>query len=173
MKLITQVLRRAADRPNMSLSEISTALWRERNLLEMLLFKLDEEQLLLAAGRSRWLAPATREVEAVLDEIRMTELLRASLVEAEAPSMGLGPNPSLRSLAREAPTPWNDLLEEHRLAFLELTDEISSVAQANKQLLTRGACATRDLLDRASRERKEGHRSGAVPDGSFLVDRAL
>ena len=50
----------------MSLTEVSSILWRERELLELLLFKLEEEQLLLAAGRSRWLGHATREVEMVL-----------------------------------------------------------------------------------------------------------
>ena len=39
----------------MSLSEVSAALLHEQSLLEMLLFKLEEEHLLLAAGRTRWL----------------------------------------------------------------------------------------------------------------------
>ncbi|HEY0397456.1 MAG TPA: flagellar protein FlgN, partial [Acidimicrobiia bacterium] len=54
----------------MGLREVSAILWRERHLLELLLFKLDEEQLVLAAGRTRWLPRATREVEMVLEEIR-------------------------------------------------------------------------------------------------------
>jgi len=58
----------------MGLRDVSAILWRERHLLELLLFKLDEEQLVLAAGRTRWLARATREVEMVLEEIRQTEL---------------------------------------------------------------------------------------------------
>ena len=60
----------------MGLREVSAILWRERHLLELLLFKLDEEQLVLAAGRTRWLPRATREVEMVLEEIRQTELER-------------------------------------------------------------------------------------------------
>ena len=62
----------------MSLTDLSSVLWRSRELLELLLFKLEEEQLLLAAGRSRWLAHATREVEVVLDQIRQTEVARAA-----------------------------------------------------------------------------------------------
>src|SRR4051812_39244560 len=45
---------------DMALTEVSNVLWRERELLEMLLFKLEEEQLLLTAGRTRWLPHATR-----------------------------------------------------------------------------------------------------------------
>ena len=155
----------------MSLSEISAALWRERNLLEMLLFKLDEVHLLLASGDSRWLAQATKEVEAVLDELRMAELLRACLVEAQSPSLGLGPNASLRSLALEASTPWNELLGEHRTAFLALTDEISLVAQANQELWTQGAFATRGLSDEATRHHGAVEPRVRVASDSLMVDR--
>ena len=64
----------------MALSDVSNILWRERQLLELLVFKLEEEQLVLAAGRTRWLAHATREVENVLGEIRRVELERAIAV---------------------------------------------------------------------------------------------
>src|SRR5260370_24300213 len=52
----------------MGLREVSAILWRERHLLELLLFKLDEEQLVLAAGRTRWLPRATPDVEMVLQQ---------------------------------------------------------------------------------------------------------
>ena len=43
------------------LRDVSNILWRERNLLELLAFKLDSERLLARAGRTRWLgAPTTR-----------------------------------------------------------------------------------------------------------------
>ena len=45
----------------MSANDLSNLLWRERELLELLVFKLEEEQLLLTAGKSRWLPQATRE----------------------------------------------------------------------------------------------------------------
>ena len=37
----------------MSANDLSNLLWRERELLELLVFKLEEEQLLLVAGRAR------------------------------------------------------------------------------------------------------------------------
>ena len=40
----------------MGLSEVSNILWRQRQLLELLLFKLEEEQLVLKSGSTRWLA---------------------------------------------------------------------------------------------------------------------
>jgi hypothetical protein len=122
----------------MGLREVSAILWRERHLLELLLFKLDEEQLVLAAGRTRWLPRATREVEMVLEEIRQTELERAVEVSRVAVDLGLPAGASLRQLAEAASPPWQGMLAEHRQAFLSLTDEVTALVQANRELLGRG-----------------------------------
>src|SRR5260370_18274560 len=115
----------------MGLADVASILWRERESLELLLFKLDEEQLVLAAGRTRWLPHATREVEIVLDRIRQTEVLRAVEVDALAAELGLPPNPSLNALADAAGPPWADLRRDHRRAVLALTARITPPAQAN------------------------------------------
>ena len=130
----------------MSLTEVSSILWRERELLDLLLFKLEEEQLLLAAGRVRWLAHATREVEMVLAEMKRAELGRAVEVEAVAASFGLQPGVSLRELSEIAPAPWGDILREHRNAFLKATDEITALAKHNKDLLAAGYHSARQSL---------------------------
>ncbi|MBX6372110.1 MAG: flagellar protein FlgN [Acidothermus sp.] len=120
----------------MGLAEVSDILWRERELLDVLLFKLEEEQLLLAAGKARWLPRATREVELVLEQIRLTELTRAMEVDAVAASLGLEANPSLAELADAAPPPWGDLFRSHREAFLRLTQEITALAEANREFVS-------------------------------------
>ena len=71
------------------MEKLSQILWRERELLETLLFKLEEEQMVLAGGRTRWLTRAAREVENVLDTIRETEILRAVAAEEVAAELGL------------------------------------------------------------------------------------
>lgn len=130
----------------MSLTEVSSILWRERELLDLLLFKLEEEQLLLASGRTRWLAHATREVEMVLGEMKRAELGRAVEVEAVAAQLGLPSGVSLRELAEAAPPPWGGILREHRNAFLVATQEISALARSNKDLLANGYRAARETL---------------------------
>ena len=130
----------------MSLTDLSSVLWRSRELLELLLFKLEEEQLLLAAGRSRWLAHATREVEVVLEQIRHTEVARAAYSQAVAGELGLPLEASLAELADAAPAPWSDLLHQHRKAFLTLTSEIGAVAESNRELLTAGQRAARETM---------------------------
>jgi hypothetical protein len=130
----------------MGLADLASILWREREMLELLLFKLEEEQLLLSGGRTRWLAHATHEVEVVLDQIRRTEVIRAAEVEMVGAQMGLGPNPSLGALADVAPPPWSDLLNQHRKAFLTLTAEVTALAEANRDLLTTGSRAVRETM---------------------------
>ncbi|GAA1817681.1 hypothetical protein GCM10009682_43150 [Luedemannella flava] len=130
----------------MSLYELSTILWRTRELLELLLFKLEEEQLLLAAGPSRWLAHATREVEVVLEELRAGEVARSAHSQAVALALQLPPDASLAQIADAAPEPWNDLLLDHRRAFLTLTGEITALAATNREMLSAGQRAAREAL---------------------------
>src|SRR3954454_2570029 len=100
----------------MGLAEVSTVLWTERELLELLLFKLEEEQLVLASGRTRWLSRATKEGEMVLEEVRRAALLRAVQGDAAAAELGLPAGPSLRQLAEASDEPWRTLLLDHRQA---------------------------------------------------------
>jgi hypothetical protein len=160
------------------MNEVSNILWRERHLLELLLFKLEEEQLLLAAGRARWLSHATREVEMVLEELKTVELSRAMASDAASEQLGLGPNASLRALADAAPPPWHDLLHEHRRAFLELTEELVGAASTNRELLARGSQAARDMLvsldeGRLSLYDASGAATSSPGPSSLLVDEVL
>lgn len=130
----------------MGFMQLSDVLWQERRLLELLLFKLEEEQMILTSGRARWLGHATREVEAVLDQIREAELGRTIESEEAAAELGLEPGTSLLALSQRAPAPWNDLLVSHRDAFVSLTSEIAELANGNRELLAMSHRATQETL---------------------------
>lgn len=159
----------------MGVTEVSNVLWREREQLELLLFKLEEEQLVLASGRTRWIAHATREVQIVLDQLRDSELLRAVEVDAYAVSVGLPPSPSLRDMALASPEPWRELLTAHRDALVELTTEISRVSASNREVLAIAQRATTETLlslnGTLETYAPTGRRTSAAP--AHLVDRAL
>lgn len=161
----------------MPLNNVSTILWRQRQLLELLLFKLEEEQLLLAAGRARWLAHAANEVETVLEEIKHVELARCVEVDAVAAELGLGSDASLSELIELADEPWKQILQDHREAFLVMTQEILSVAGSNRELLNRGQRAVQDAMgfvDGAGEATytPSGTRSGA-PTSPLLFNEVL
>jgi hypothetical protein len=122
----------------MDLAGLSSVLWRERDVLESLLFKLDVQQLLLMAGRSTWLVRASAEIEAVLEQVGQIELERAVVFDAVAAEMGLESGPSLNALAAKAPEPWRTLLNEHYRAFMELAAKIQGVTALNRELAAAG-----------------------------------
>jgi hypothetical protein len=161
----------------MALSDVSNILWRERQLLELLVFKLEEEQLVLAAGRSRWLSHATREVESVLSEIRRIELERAVLVADAGRELGLSGAPTLKELTGLTPAPWDGIFAEHRRALLALAQEIDTITKSNRDLLQRGAQATREALVAIGEIDIEAYDvHGSLPDRTLalrIVDEAI
>jgi hypothetical protein len=112
----------------MALREISDILWRERRLLEVLEFKLEEERLLAEAGRVRWLHRATREVALVRGELRRAELERALAVSAAAEDLGIESPSTLRELAAAVPEPWGGIFERHRTALLRAAEVVTELS---------------------------------------------
>jgi hypothetical protein len=159
----------------MSMEDLSSVLWRERDLLELLLFKLEVEQLVLTGGRSHWLPMAAREIEGVLEDVREIELLRVVHVDDLALSLGLPPNPSLQMIADASPEPWRTLWLDHREAFTTVAAQISEMSQSNRVLLTAGYQAAQATLlsmtERAATYDAAG--TVAMDRRSALIDRSL
>ncbi|HET7357855.1 MAG TPA: flagellar protein FlgN [Nocardioidaceae bacterium] len=150
----------------MSMEELSSVLWQERELLETLLFKLEVEQLVLAGGRSRWLPAAAREIDACLGRIREVELLRAVAVDNVAAELGVEPNPSLHEIADRCEEPWRSIWLDHREAFTTVATQIGQMSESNRTLLTAGYQAAQATLLSMT----EGAGTYAA-DGSVAADR--
>jgi flagellar biosynthesis/type III secretory pathway chaperone len=159
----------------MPMEDLSSILWRERDLLEMLLFKLEVEQLVLTSGRTHWLAVAAREVETVLQEIRDVELLRAIAVDLVAAELGLPSNPSLHEIALASQEPWRAIWLDHREAFTTVTTQVSEMSQSNRVLLTAGYKAAQDTLLSMTEKASTYGADGSVGSHrrTSLVDRNL
>jgi hypothetical protein len=159
----------------MTMEDLSSVLWRERELLETLLFKLEVEQLVLATGRTRWLPTAAREIEEVLDAVRETELLRALEADQVAAALGLDPNPSLQQIADASEEPWKSIWLDHRETFVSVSAEISALAENNRELLTSGYQAAQAAL--LSMQEPPGtyaaDGSSVTPRRTSLLDRSI
>lgn len=126
----------------MGANELSALLWHERELLELLIFKLEEEQLLLTAGKTRWLPHATSEVERVVQRLRASGLSRALDVSALAQEWDVdADDPSLRDLAAAAPKdgPWGDIFSAHLTAMTAQTALIRQLRDVNEAFLRSAA----------------------------------
>lgn len=159
-----------------AMERLSLVLWRERELLDELHFKLEVEQLVLASGRTRWLAQAAREIDALLATIRETEVLRAVAADEAAAAAGMSCNPSLAALAEAADEPWATILTEHREAFVAVTAEIATLADSNRHLVSAGYRSARETLLSLG-EPTDGYAADgtatAEPLRNRLVDRSL
>jgi hypothetical protein len=157
---------RAVVGDHMSLSELSNILWRERRLLELLAFKLEEERLVLASGRTRWLPRASGEVDAIIEELKHVRLERAISLADVSAEVGLADAPSLRALAGAVPPPWDGICAEHARALRMLSQEIESITRVDGATTT--ARVERALSD------AHGEIDIAVDDAISLVpDRSL
>jgi hypothetical protein len=125
---------------------LSTLLWREQELLDLLLFKAEEKQYLILSGKTRWLARIAHEIEVVLEQLRTLEVERAAATEQIAGRLGLEANPSLRQLADSAPAPWSDLYVKHHESLLVLVTELRGLSDANREMLEGGLAAISDAL---------------------------
>jgi hypothetical protein len=165
----------------MSIPDLAAVLWRQRELLERLVYRLECEQLLMAAGRTRFLGLATSEVEALLDELSVIELQRASFADRIATDYGLDAGASLEEIAGTVQPPWTEVLIEHRHALLTLTAELSALAETNRQLMAAGMKAVETLLGNLGMRQgttsigydAQGRRESIAGQLRTVVDRSL
>ncbi len=135
------------------MDELATVLRRERWLLNVLLFRLTEMRHLLAANDSRFLGWASAEVEEAVARVREAELIRNTLVSRLAREMEMTEDDlTLSSLAHAAPEPYRQIFADHRVAFLDLVNEVQSVSQTNRRLATRGIQGLSDVLNMLANE---------------------
>ena len=131
----------------MGTHELSASLWRERELLELLVFKLTEEQLLLTSGKARWLQYATQEVEQVMNKLRTAGLARSIEVASLAEDWGIDENSTLRELTvHSTDDMWRDILTAHLVAMTGLTREIQELRDLNMQYLRVAIRSTQEAL---------------------------
>ena len=131
----------------MGTHELSASLWRERELLELLVFKLTEEQLLLTSGKSRWLQYATQEVEQVMQKLRAAGLARSVEVASIADDWGIDDAATLRELTvHTKDDAWRDILTSHLTAMTQLTREIQELRDLNVQYLRVAIRSTQEAM---------------------------
>lgn len=162
---------------DMEYDGLSTTLWKERELLDLLLFKAEFKQYVILSGKTQWLPRVAREIEIILEQLRSLEVQRAAHSEAIAAELGLDDNPSLRALAEASPSPWNDLLRQHYEALLRLVGDLRALSDANRHLAENGLQAINDALTAAQEPsagtyNAEGRRANSAPR-AVTLDGAL
>jgi hypothetical protein len=155
---------------------LCTRLWVERDLLEELLFKLSEVQLVVGSGSTRWLNRADDEARRALEALQDTEVVRAVAVEDLIQRCRLGSDATLRELIAIAPAPWDSLLSDHCEELRNLALSIDAAANENRRRLQLGLDTTREALDRVQSIRDTYDARGdaiAQRPGAYLLDQQV
>ncbi len=164
--------------PESPLSDLTRVLWQQRRHLERLHYLLKVQELILAGGDQTLLQHAVNDVQLLVTTIGEIEAGRRELTAEIGISMGLDADASLEDLVNRAPEPYEQILAEHRDAFLVLVADITTVSLNGREQLQRGLNLTRELTSFVLGDAGDGgyDRSGSTVHGSAergLIDRSL
>jgi hypothetical protein len=131
----------------MGLNALVVCLFEESEALEHLAFKLEQEQLVLAAGKPRLLARNSAEFEQAVKALDEVSRRREALVETAAAELGLAPPTTLTALA-DAATDEDErrVLGQRRQVMLDQVARITELCARNREILARNLAATTDAL---------------------------
>ncbi|SDH36884.1 flagellar export chaperone FlgN [Microbacterium sp. 77mftsu3.1] len=160
----------------MGATEVSMQLWRERELLELLLFKVDVQRLLLESQNVRFVHFATREVESVLALVRSAALSRDVEIAALGAQWGAPDASTLNELIAAAPSEaWREILGEHRSALMALMSELEHAKGVNVTYLRTASRAIADTLASVTDDAGEYSTTGerVREDLARIVDKTI
>lgn len=130
------------------LEGLADTLWKQRHMVESLLYRMVVAKLLLAADEHRFVAAAIDEVEDVVDALRHAEQDRLDALLAVADRLQVPVEDlTLAEVARLAPASMRSVFTDHRDAFLALTTEIEQTAEANRRLASSALARLQRSLD--------------------------
>jgi hypothetical protein len=128
------------------LDDLSHTLWRQRRTLDLLLYKLEVERLLLTSGNAAWLDLAAAEVAELLDVISAEEVVRATQVAVAARVLGLAPDASLRDFVEASPPPFDEIFRDHMASLMSVVGAVEELVAQNRRMLADGLQNTRTFL---------------------------
>jgi len=137
--------------------DLSACLWEERAAIEQLVFRLEQENLVLASGRHRLLMRSTAEVAAASAAVDYVETRRIEITGALGARLGLAGPVTLDALAAALPEDSAEALRAHRAALRSLVGAAAGLVERNRELIARGLAAATDALALV----------GAAPAGAY------
>lgn len=160
----------------MTAHDLSMHLMRERDLLELMLFKLETQQTLLATGRTRWVGHTAGEIERVAEAMKAAALERDTFVTAVAAEWGAPEVTTLGALVGAAPTDgWREVLQGHQTAMVALAEEIGEMKEVNELRLRTALRVTQETIAGLGEPTGQYDAAGTVVGGGeshFLDTRA-
>lgn len=133
----------------MGASELSALLWQERELLDLLEYRLEVQRALLTVGESRWAQRAADDIHAATLQLRRLNLVRDVEVQTTAEGWGVvNPSPTLREVIAAAPAdgPWGEIFTAHLRAMLASVERVGARRDENGRMLREALRHTQETL---------------------------
>jgi hypothetical protein len=144
---VTALTGNASTEDQASFAALAHTLWRQQRLLELLLCRVEVQQLVLAAGRASWIERAATDRDEAGEALGEEELVRSIQLADLGNRLGLGTQPSLAELAEASPAPWDEIFRDHHRTFLDLVTKVRQTSKANHELAQRSLRTMGELLD--------------------------
>ena len=128
------------------LAELSRILWKQRELIDTLQYRLEVQQLMSISPRADRLQTAVDEVAVAMEDLRRSERDRDLVVRRCAAAMQLADTASLGEIRAEVGEPWATTLADHQQALLALVGGAERLSAMNRELAAKGAQNARAML---------------------------
>ena len=128
------------------LAQLIETLDAELEQLALLRFRLIVLGALVAADQGPWLPMAVSELQATTDQLRLTDLRRATATAGITEAFLLDPEAHLHQIAAQVDDGWGEMLQDRRRVLLEQIANIRSVADTTVSALGRRSTLLREAL---------------------------
>lgn len=153
-------------------------LWHYRQALTEVEYLLDVQDLLVTAGRERWLSRAADHLRGAVDGLAALDAERSEVVRRVAAGLAVSPTTTLGGLASIAPDPWSEILADHVAWFNLQLQVVGDAVARTRSSVEGGLDHISDLLRTLAGAADSGYDAGgrrvAVPAATSLLfdDRA-
>lgn len=143
----------ASPRPELQLllGELNQLLWREREVLEDVLYRLQVQQLLLVDGRDRWMDRSVEDLERALGRVERYQRMHRELLDDISDHLPVNADSTLSEIVAVTPSPWDDIFEEQQAAVLIIISEIEAASRDNHGLARQGLFHASEAMERFGR----------------------
>lgn len=165
------------------LGELNPLLWRQRDVLNDVVYRLEVQQLLLVDGRERWVDRAVQDLERSLARVERYQRMQRDLLQELSAYLPVDADSTLSQVAAVVPTPWDGILEEQQSALLVLITEIEAASRDNVGLVRRGLAEVGEVMERLGRPGNPAQRADTYgptglrgprrPVDAMLLDRQV
>jgi hypothetical protein len=129
-----------------ALQSLATGVAEQIDATQRLCFKLEQQQMTLASGRSTWLGETTSELEDAIEKFQASQLSFYVVLSRAASELNLAPESTLREIAAAVEEPWSYIFAEGRESLRLSLERVESLKREIRTMLARAYLSVSSAL---------------------------